>query len=66
VHPGEKALSLRITIPEELCKEMKKHQEVNWSSITSKAFERQLKILELLEKMAELGITDEEAVGYRI
>jgi len=57
----KKMVHFNITLPEELLSEMKKHQEVNWSRVAAKAFERHLWAERMLEQLEEPGISDEEA-----
>jgi post-segregation antitoxin (ccd killing protein) len=58
---NKKMVHFNITLPKELLSEMKKHQEVNWSRVAAKAFERHLWAERMLEQLEEPGISDEEA-----
>jgi post-segregation antitoxin (ccd killing protein) len=57
----KKMVHFNITLPEELLIEMRKHPEVNWSRVATKAFEKHLQAEKLLRELEEPGITDEEA-----
>jgi hypothetical protein len=56
---------LKIKIPEELNKKIKKHPEIDWDSIASKAFRTYLEYLhdepiqnDKLEKLAEFSLKE--------
>ena len=59
---------INLTIPSELKRRMRKHEEINWSGVAAKAFERQLRAQEILDRFREEGVSEEEAVqrGLRL
>lgn len=59
---------INLTIPSALKKEMQKHEEINWSAVATKSFERLLKNEAILRAFEEPGISEEEATerGLRI
>lgn len=59
---------MSISVPATLKAKMEKHQEINWSGVAAKAFDRQLRAQEVLEQFREEGVSEEEAIerGLRL
>lgn len=58
----EKTEHMNISVPLSLKRRMEKHPEINWSGVASKTFERQLQAQDVLDQLAEKGVSEEEAV----
>jgi predicted dinucleotide-binding enzyme len=55
-------MRINLTVPLALKKEMQKHEEINWSAVATKSFERFLQNEAVLKAFEELGVTDDEAL----
>jgi hypothetical protein len=58
----EKTEPMNISVPLSLKRRMEKHQEINWSGVACKTFERQLQAQDVLDQLVEEGVSEEEAV----
>jgi hypothetical protein len=58
----EKTEPMNISVPLSLKRRMEKHPEINWSGVACKTFERQLQAQDVLDQLAEKGVSEEEAV----
>jgi hypothetical protein len=58
----EKTEHMNISVPLSLKRRMEKHPEINWSGVASKTFERQLQAQDVLDQLAEKGVSEEEAM----
>ena len=56
-------VSLTLSVPEELKKEMDKHPEMNWSEIARNSIKKRLKIIKKFEEFAkDSEFTEEDAL----
>ena len=58
-----------IRVPDDLKKSMEERSEMNWSEVARKAFEKELKKLELADSIAsksELTAEDVEEIGEKV
>ncbi len=58
-----------VRVPDDLKKSMEKRSEMNWSEVARKAFEKELKKLELADSIAsknELTAEDVEEIGEKV
>lgn len=46
-------VNITLSIPEDLKEDLKKHEEVNWSSVIRKALQEYLKKIEIVEAIAQ-------------
>ncbi len=54
---------LSVRVPEDLKKEMEEHKEINWSEVARRAFNEQLRKVELADELTSGSkLTEEEAV----
>jgi len=64
--------NITLSIPEELHKKMKKHEDLKWSQIAREAFEKRMGDLDKLEWMnkiledSKLTEKDAEEIGHKI
>jgi hypothetical protein len=58
----EATVHMTISIPRALKDQMEGHRQINWSVVASAAFQRRLKVEEVLSKFEEPGISEEEAI----
>lgn len=65
---GGRMVHMTITVPASLKREMDRHNQINWSAVATKGFQRRIEAEKILEKFAETGISEEEAIhrGLRI
>ena len=62
-------VNITLTIPEDLKKELQKHEEVNWSGVIRKALQEHLRKIEIAEAIAsksKLTEKDAEEIGKKI
>lgn len=50
---NNKMVNITLSIPEDLKEDLKKHEEVNWSSVIRKALQEYLKKIEIVEAIAQ-------------
>ena len=58
-----------VRVPDDLKKSMEERSEMNWSEVARKAFEKELKKLELADSIAsksELTAEDVEEIGEKV
>jgi len=55
--------NITLSIPNELHKFVKKHNEINWSEIARRAISTQAKKIELMEKLVENSEFTEEDIN---
>ncbi len=56
-------VSLTLSVPEELRKEMDKHPELNWSAVARKAIKERLALLKKMDEMLkDSELTEEDAL----
>ena len=58
-----------VRVPDNLTKSMEERSEMNWSEVARKAFEKELKKLELADSIAsksELTAEDVEEIGEKV
>jgi asparagine synthetase B (glutamine-hydrolysing) len=58
-----------VRVPDDLKKSMEERSEMNWSEVARKAFEKELKKLELADSIAsrsELTSEDVEEIGEKV
>lgn len=54
--------NITLAIPEELKKELRKHDEVNWSAVIRKALQEHLNNIAIIEKIARKSrLTEKDA-----
>ncbi len=61
--------NMTFSLPEKLHQEIKHHNEIKWSEIARKAFEKKVQELHLLDKMLQkstLTEQDAERIGHAI
>ena len=46
-------VNITLAIPEHLKEKLQRHKEVNWSAVTRRALEEHLKMLEIVEAIAQ-------------
>ena len=60
---------ISVRVPDDLKKSMEERSEMNWSEVARKAFEKELKKLELADSIAsksELTAEDVEEIGEKV
>lgn len=59
---------MTITVPVSLKREMDKHDQINWSAVATKGFQKRIEAEKILEKFVETGVSEEESIrrGSRI
>jgi predicted CopG family antitoxin len=57
------SVNVTISLPEELYRKMKEHDEVSWSAVIRNLIERKLKDMELLDKLTSRSRLSEEDVS---
>jgi len=60
---------ISVRLPDDLKKSMEERSEMNWSEVARKAFEKELKKLELADSIAsksELTAEDVEEIGEKV
>ncbi len=65
---GGRMVHMTITVPASLKREMDKHDQINWSAVATKGFQKRVEAEKILERFVETGISEEEAIrrGLRI
>ncbi len=60
--------NVTLAIPNEVAQKMKRHPEIRWSAVARRAIAQYLEMVELLEKVTDPKLSEEEAVelGLRI
>ena len=61
--------NITLTIPEELKKELRKHEEVNWSAVIRKALQehlRRIRIAETIANRSKLTKKDADEIARKI
>ena len=61
--------NITLTIPEELKKELRKHEEVNWSAVIRKALQehlRRVRIAEVIASKSKLTKRDADEIAKKI
>jgi len=61
--------NITLTIPEELKKELRKHEEVNWSAVIRKALQehlRRVRIAEVIASKSKLTKKDADEIAGKI
>ena len=61
--------NMTLTIPEEMYKEMKKHNELKWSDIARQAFKKKLQEIKWMDKIllkSKMTEDDAEIIGHKI
>ncbi len=61
--------NITLTIPEELKKELQKHEEVNWSAVIRKALQehlRRVRIAESIASKSKLTEKDAEEIARKV
>lgn len=53
---------INLTVPASLKREMQKHDEINWSAVATKSFERFLRAEAILKSFEEPGVGEDEAM----
>lgn len=69
VYTGDKMENITLTIPEELKKELRKHEEVNWSAVIRKALQehlRRVRIAEVIASKSKLTKRDADEIAKKI
>ena len=62
-------VNITLSIPDELQKELKKHDEINWSAVIRKLLVEHLERVRMVEKIAQkskLTEKDAEEIGNKI
>ncbi len=62
-------VNMTLSIPDDLYAAMRKHSEIKWSEVARKAFERQVKALDVMDDLlskSELTEKDAERIGHQI
>ncbi|MEA3457157.1 MAG: hypothetical protein U9R21_00580 [Candidatus Thermoplasmatota archaeon] len=58
-------VSMTLSVPQELKKEMEQYPEINWSVIAREAIKRKLAILQEMNKLlSKSELTDEDAIFF--
>ncbi|MFH1014095.1 MAG: hypothetical protein V1769_06295 [Thermoplasmatota archaeon] len=58
-------VSMTLSVPEELKKEMEQFPEINWSVVAREAIKRKLSILQKMNKLlANSELTEEDALAF--
>jgi predicted CopG family antitoxin len=57
------SVNVTISLPEELYKKMKEHDEVSWSAVIRNLIEQKLKDMDLLDKLTSKSKLSEEEVS---
>ena len=58
-------VSMTLSVPQELKKEMEQYPEINWSVVAREAIKRKLAILQKMNKLlAKSELTEEDAVVF--
>ena len=52
---------INLTVPASLKKEMQEHDEINWSAVATRSFEKFLRAEAILKSFEEPGISEGEA-----
>jgi hypothetical protein len=60
---GDKMPNITLSIPKEMHDFVKKHNEINWSEITRRALNNQIKKMELMDKLVSKSEFTEENVN---
>ncbi len=62
-------VNMTLSIPADLHKAMRKHSQIKWSEVARKAFEREVRALDMMDEMlskSELTEDDAERIGQKI
>lgn len=61
--------NMTLAIPEDLHEQMQKHSEIKWSEVARKAFQKEVRALEIVEKIlekSEFTEQDAEEIGHKV
>lgn len=62
-------VNMTLSIPDDLYASMRRHSEIKWSEVARKAFEKQVKALDVMDELlsqSQLSEDDAERIGHKL
>lgn len=62
-------VNMTLSVPDELYAAMRRHSEIKWSEVARKAFEKQVRALDIMDELlskSELTEDQAESIGHKL